>query len=280
MSLHNFFNYLDNKRVIIVGPSPSLRGKELGNMIDSYDIVVRIKRGFPVNISLSKDLGRKTNILITSLKVNPVKDLKKRRYNQNNFDKQSLDLMESELDFMCFAYPISIDPFNKFYKQYKILPIKNVQLVTAEQIKPHYFKFVEKLQTTHTVFLSATWLLLLSNLKELKIIGITFQKDGYLDEYKTKNMMEASKYRTLIRRKSNKKTVHNMNCEIKFFLENIWTDKRVILDKELVEILNFEDKKIKFIEECIPFWKPYYYGKTIDRETFDKIRIDFIDRGS
>ena len=85
-------------------------------------------------------------------------------------------------------------------------------------------------------------------------------------------MVDASKYRTLIRRKSNKITVHNMNCEIKYFLENVWKDKRVVVDKNLEDILIFESKKLKFIEKNIPFWNPYYYGKAVDKTILNKVK--------
>ena len=271
MSLHTFFSYLNNKRVIIVGPSPSLIGKNLGKMIDEYDIIIRIKRSFPVDNTLVNDLGKKTNILITSLKVNPVKDMNKKIYYQNNFHINTIKCMEKELDYLCFAYPITIEPFKKFYTQFKTLPIKKVKLITAEEIKPKYKQFIEELNTTPTVFLATVWLLQLSKLKELKIIGITFQKDGYLKEYKTKNMMEASKYRTLIRRKSGNNTVHNMNCEIQYFIKNIWKDRRVRVDSNLENILLIEEKKIKFINKHVPFWKPFYYGEKINKTDFDKL---------
>ena len=35
-------DYFENKRVIVVGPSPHLVGKNYGEFIDSFDLVVRI----------------------------------------------------------------------------------------------------------------------------------------------------------------------------------------------------------------------------------------------
>jgi len=41
---------VENKKVVIVGPSPHLENKRLGSLIDSYDIVCRINEIFPENM--------------------------------------------------------------------------------------------------------------------------------------------------------------------------------------------------------------------------------------
>ena len=35
-------NLISNKKTVIVGPSPHLKGQSMGNFIDSFDLVVRI----------------------------------------------------------------------------------------------------------------------------------------------------------------------------------------------------------------------------------------------
>ena len=77
--MDDFKNYIKNKSLIIVGPSPSLIGKKLGNFIDSFDVIFRIKKSFPVPKEYEVDLGTKTDVLISHLKISS------RNYNQNNF---------------------------------------------------------------------------------------------------------------------------------------------------------------------------------------------------
>ena len=79
-----FSNYL-KKKIIIVGPASYLIGKKQGAFIDNFDIVIRIKRGYPVDPTLGIDLGMKTDILLSSLKTTRVKDINKNIYYQNNF---------------------------------------------------------------------------------------------------------------------------------------------------------------------------------------------------
>ena len=38
--MNNLDEYLSNKKVIIVGPSPSILTREDGSLIDSYDVVI------------------------------------------------------------------------------------------------------------------------------------------------------------------------------------------------------------------------------------------------
>ena len=55
------FDLIENKSVAIVGPSSSLENKKLGNLIDSYDIVIKINR---FNNLLSDDYGKKNGYFI------------------------------------------------------------------------------------------------------------------------------------------------------------------------------------------------------------------------
>ena len=40
--------YLEGKRVAYVGPAPYMKGLGQGELIDSYDVVVRIQHGIPM----------------------------------------------------------------------------------------------------------------------------------------------------------------------------------------------------------------------------------------
>ena len=66
---HHFTQFVKNKKVIIVGPDTSLKGRALGKYIDSYDIVIRHNTVFeylPFKSSYSKDYGSRTDILYLS----------------------------------------------------------------------------------------------------------------------------------------------------------------------------------------------------------------------
>ena len=58
----NFNDYLKGKSVVIVGPSPYLEGKSKGKFIDSFDVVIRMNKGWKIPPTQIKDYGSKTNI--------------------------------------------------------------------------------------------------------------------------------------------------------------------------------------------------------------------------
>ena len=57
-------NIIENKRIAYVCPSPHLKGKGLGKLIDSYDLVVRINQAYEMPESDWEDYGSKTDIVI------------------------------------------------------------------------------------------------------------------------------------------------------------------------------------------------------------------------
>ena len=58
--------YLDNKRVVLVGPSPHLINKGMGKFIDSFDTVVRVNE-LGVSQKYFCDYGSRTDISFLSI---------------------------------------------------------------------------------------------------------------------------------------------------------------------------------------------------------------------
>ena len=69
-------NLITNKKIIIVGPSPHLTGKNMGSFIDSFDVVVRINE-----LGISKDYfidyGSRTDVAFLSLSEQSLRVYKK-----------------------------------------------------------------------------------------------------------------------------------------------------------------------------------------------------------
>lgn len=60
-SQKKFIEYIKDKSIAVVGNAPSELGKDLGNQIDSHDIVVRFNN-FSTAPEFTKDYGKKTNV--------------------------------------------------------------------------------------------------------------------------------------------------------------------------------------------------------------------------
>ena len=69
VSLVDLQEYCQGKRIIIVGNSSQMIGSNSRNIIDSYDIVVRINKGYQYRrTALSDSIGSKTHILAIGMK--------------------------------------------------------------------------------------------------------------------------------------------------------------------------------------------------------------------
>jgi hypothetical protein len=60
----NYTDYIRDKRVIIVGPAPNIKGKNLGAKIDRYDVVIRLNRWWLIadDPAINLDYGTKADV--------------------------------------------------------------------------------------------------------------------------------------------------------------------------------------------------------------------------
>lgn len=59
-------DYLKNRRIAFIGPAPTLKGLSKGSLIDSYDIVIRMKQPI-VPDALHIDYGKRTDVIYCNL---------------------------------------------------------------------------------------------------------------------------------------------------------------------------------------------------------------------
>jgi hypothetical protein len=59
--------YLAGKRVVLVGPAPTVEGSGQRDLIESHDVVVRINHALPVPAHLQPDVGCRTDVLYHNL---------------------------------------------------------------------------------------------------------------------------------------------------------------------------------------------------------------------
>ena len=71
MNNKKFNSYLKNKRVALVGPANYLSEFEMGELINSKDIVVRLNRGMELVAANKKYIGSRTDILYNCLIEHP-----------------------------------------------------------------------------------------------------------------------------------------------------------------------------------------------------------------
>jgi len=99
-STNKLKDYCKDKSVLIVGNSLTLLGEKYGNLIDSYDVVVRIGKGVPYK-ELVSFLGNKTDCWVFStFRSTSYVDFKNARFKILNICQQSIyDEKDKDLTF-------------------------------------------------------------------------------------------------------------------------------------------------------------------------------------
>jgi hypothetical protein len=232
---NEFAKYMRNKRVVIVGPAPSVIGSRQGEIIDGYDVVVRINKGWNMaeyNSSLKIDIGTKIDVLYNCM------DSHEECGGKIDFDK----LIELNVQFVCNPYPAHFDIRNKDPLFRLGLSVKNtLQYLDIssnhDQIKFHqmdtqyYLNTTKKMGTRMNTGIGAILDILQQHVKELYITGFTFFQGGYIKSYRDKNETEVLKF-------MESTGWHDQGKQLKFMSKIFKSDKRVKLDETLQNIVD------------------------------------------
>ena len=174
--MNEFQKILNNKTIAVVGPSPHLMGKNLGNKIDSYDIVCRLNELRPVG--LEDDYGKKADVLFWHL---------------NNCDKHEF-MIQRDVDPLGFknvqmlVYPRQHQDVNRRGCGTST-PLENATTWFPEtpfyQTDTKAVKSIEDAYQAHLTVGTLSLLMILEcNFKELYVCGMSFyrhtgNREGY-----------------------------------------------------------------------------------------------------
>ena len=218
-------NYLDNKRVVIVGPADYVND---GKLIDSYDVVIRMNQGHKLT-SLSDKYGSRTDILYHCVSQN-----------ENNGGS----LVYENYKFIKFAYPRLRPSIEHSHKDgtmgdYSKIEWKKNMLIVD---KAEYLKFEKELGCRPNCGTVAIWDVLQYNIKELYITGFTLFQTPFHNQYKLETVEEAVS-------RMEKVGVHDQD-KIKKYYQTKMNDRRVKMDAELANILintEMDKSELEFI---------------------------------
>jgi len=207
-----FTEYVRDKRVIIVGPASYLVGKCMGELIDSYDIVVRLNKSIPLPDELKKDVGTRTDILYNCLHPDSVGEISYQRF--------------KEVDFLVCPYP----PKTAFLMDIIRFKRQNNGKIPFRHIDLEYYNQVEsKMGTRPNTGTCAILDLLRFPIKELYITGITFFKGGYCKQY---NDLDEKELIHSIQTSSE----HDIPKQVNYMKDILLSEPRIKLDKELIDV--------------------------------------------
>lgn len=152
-------NLVDGKRVAVVGSSGHLIGSGDGQLIDSYDIVVRINQSPNFEEGHVRDYGKKTNILSDNLNASG--------WHRFNFHQEYVKKMDYVLAPQAWdSTPDTIQEGEKKLEQFGI-PFQRIE-------NGYFFNICREVGTCINTGFSTIITMLNYDVKELYITGISF----------------------------------------------------------------------------------------------------------
>lgn len=238
----DYFKFVKDKRVVLVGPATYLNKKNMGKLIDSYDLVIRCNRGHGL-IRSPLIYGSRTDILYHC--VNEEED---------NGGKIT-DKMINEIKYIVGAYPF-LESYEKSTFQggtvrdyYNIVSNKKLFSKFTSINKKPYLNLEKEIGCRPNTGICAMFDILSNKPKELYITGFTLFKDGYSKLYRNKidnkNVTEEnSKFAVLDRMTKQTYPGSHDQYLIYLYIKKLLLNKENIkLDIELKEILELDIKK-------------------------------------
>jgi hypothetical protein len=252
-------DYLEGKRVAIVGPAPYLKGQGKGKLIDSYDIVVRIQH----NILNPTDYGSRTDIVQSCLNSNYGPPLIEHLKGLSDQDKPKFvicnDTVSHQKTDGSWAYVDEL--YEDIFKNLKI-PFVNLKnndntwnrwaLYWEIYAKSHIEKFSTNEFTIYSSNFNSGYgslsFLMSYDLKELAVFGLDFYNTGLPQTCEQKyNEAYTQAYGTDGRPMGPDKILHDQLSQIMHCKNVLIKDSRFKMDPEVLDKLNSDsmNKRIK-----------------------------------
>lgn len=238
----NYNKFISGKKIVLVGPATYLNKKNIGNLIDRYDIVIRCNRGHGL-IKAPDAYGSRTDILYHCVNED-----------EDNGGKIT-DEMVNDINYIVGAYPLlrpdeqSTFQSGTIMDYYNIASNKKLFNKFTSIDKNSYLKLEKEIGCRPNTGICAMHDILLNSPKELYITGFTLFKDGYSKFYRNKidrkNVTEEnSKFAVLDR--MTKETYAGSHDQYLIYLniKNMLLNKKNIkLDDEFKQILEMNIKE-------------------------------------
>jgi len=246
----NLASYLKDKRVAFVGPAPYMKGLKQGELIDSYDIVVRIQHGIPNE----EDYGSRTDIIQSCLNSNYGPPVVEHIRSLSEEDRPKFIICNDTASQMKSDGTWAL--VNEVYEsQFAELGVPFVHLRNDDSswdrwalyweiyAKQHIEKFDKGVYTVYSANFNSGYgalnMLLRYPIKELAVFGLDFYNTGIpqTDEGKyTKQYTDT--YGTSGTPNGPDKILHDQLSQMMHCKNVLLKDKRFKLDKPVLNMLN------------------------------------------
>ena len=220
-----FFNLCKNKCIALVGPAQSIIGTLKGDVIDKFDLVVRLNKAIPLPDSLKNDIGTRTDIIYNSLNTTDFPG-------ENNLSTKLYK--KYGVQFVCSSYPFNHNIFHDDILNYVYKYKFEIPLKVMNDLK--FRNFERMLGTRPYTGTCAIMDLLSYPIKYLYITGLDFYQTKYYSEYRTisKNVLKYNK----------NNPIHNNKPQLDYLRNISFYDNRIILDSYLDKLLFHDYYKV------------------------------------
>lgn len=222
MGKNDYSKFIKEKTIALVGPSWHTKGTKQKDLIESYDLVVRVNRGYMIPDKIKKDIGKRTDILYCSLSEH--------YFEHKCFTKEGLKNINNKIKWIC--------PTHSKEHRYNIERLKknskNIN-IKIHIVSKKYYKFIyDKVNKKLTCGIVAIYDLLQYDIKKMYITGFSFydtkiigKRRMYYSHYKYDGLKYHSKVFF----------AHNLKKELLFFKKLYDKDKRITCDNILTKIM-------------------------------------------
>lgn len=219
-------NFLDGKRVAVIGAADSAFDEEMGNYINDFDFIIRVNKA-PHSWSpdKAKYIGNRTDILFHSFYEN----------SDSGGGIIDFDLYKKQ----GIKYLINPNSSLQGIKTHLIFYKRNLEKNLTYLLNPKIYLNLQKEMKdwVPTVGYSALYCVLNSSCKEAYITGFTFFKTPYADDYRD-HLKDMDKNKTHIE----KQALHNPDLEFELFQMNLEKTNclSVKMDNRLSQIIKMQ----------------------------------------
>ncbi|NQT93880.1 MAG: glycosyltransferase family 29 protein [Lentisphaerae bacterium] len=227
----DFARFLDGKRVAIVGPAPSIVGSRQHDLIESFDLVVRVNKALPVPEQMKPDVGSRTDILYNCL----LQD--EEAGGTIDFDT----LREASVGYVCCPFP----PIGGFAGNIEAFLAQNRDRFPFHHIDATFYEnMVAVLQTRPNTGIATIADLLAHDIAALYITGFTFFQGGYCKTYRGYSQQEVMSRMA--------KAGNHAQAPQRLLVASLSrSDARVSVDRPLRRVLRRTE-----LERWLPFLRP------------------------
>ncbi len=231
-----FNEFVKGKKAIIVGPALYTKGQGRGKEFDSYDLVIRINEGPWLASRHPEDLGKKTDVLYHNLHERCFYRKKHGMSRRGTVRPERINQWEEQ----GVKWIVGPHPWLMRTKEGEIAIAVCESLLRGQRRRKELCKEFDKLRSlagnSPSLGMISIWDILQYEIESLHLVGITFLRGGYYEEYCPMEESESlRKFYEKMAIEAPKSELHNPRRDAALIKGLVESDGRITVDDEVQE---------------------------------------------